>query len=363
MITSPTLLLDREKCLANITRMVNKADTHHVRLKPHFKTHQSAEIAEWFRERGISAAVVSSVKMAAYFAGHGWDDLTIGFPANIREIERLNRLAADINLSLFIIDPVVAEALNQQLSSPVGVYIEIDTGSNRTGLKPEETERIDALIEKFGASDRLNFMGFYSHPGHTYSARSRDQIERIHHAVLEDLAGLRARYGASERLRCCIGDTPSSSTMSRFEGVDEISPGNFVFYDLMQAQIGACDVSDIAVALASPVVAKHPSRVEIIIHGGAVHLSKESLEQGNRRHFGVPVRLQDEGWSEPIPGSYLRAISQEHGVLACNRKLFESIEIGDLIGILPVHSCLTADLMAGYTVSGTGRKIDHLKQA
>jgi len=32
--------------------------------------------------------------------------------------------------------------------------------------------------------------------------------------------------------------------------VDEIRPGNFVFYDLMQYRIGSCSVGQIAVAMA-----------------------------------------------------------------------------------------------------------------
>jgi len=95
-ITRPTLLLDEERARRNVERMAVKAGRSGVLFRPHFKTHQSAQIGGWFRERGVSKITVSSVKMAEYFAGQGWDDITIAFPANrhsrVRISTRRNRL-------------------------------------------------------------------------------------------------------------------------------------------------------------------------------------------------------------------------------------------------------------------------------
>nr|NHJ86257.1 alanine racemase [Asgard group archaeon] len=38
-------------------------------------------------------------------------------------------------------------------------------------------------------------------------------------------------------------------------------------------------------------------------------------------------------------------LSQEHGIVHCPRNYFADIKIGDLLYVLPVHSCLTANLM------------------
>jgi len=74
-IVKPTLLLDEQRAVQNIERMVEKAGKNGVLLRPHFKTHQSAEIGEWFRSRGVHAITVSSVDMAEYFIDHGWKDI------------------------------------------------------------------------------------------------------------------------------------------------------------------------------------------------------------------------------------------------------------------------------------------------
>ena len=75
--------------------------------------------------------------------------------------------------------------------------------------------------------------------------------------------------------------------VGQFGPVDELRPGNFVFYDLMQEEIGACTLDDIAVAMACPVVAVHPDRMQWIIYGGAIHFSKDFLTlEGGRKCFG-----------------------------------------------------------------------------
>ena len=88
----PTLLVDRKRALRNIERMAAKAKAARVRFRPHFKTHQSAEVGLWFRDFGIDAITVSSLEMAAYFARNGWTDITVAFPVNILELDRIGKM-------------------------------------------------------------------------------------------------------------------------------------------------------------------------------------------------------------------------------------------------------------------------------
>lgn len=349
MITSPTLLLDEETCLENIRRMKDKADRHGLTLKPHFKTHQSAEIGEWFRAEGVTSITVSSLRMANYFAEQGWKNITIGFPVNIREIEGIDKLASQIEeLYLFAYNERSLYQLETKLNHPVGIYIEIDTGANRSGLKIDELPTIRKNKNRIDSAENMWFKGFYSHPGHSYAARSAEEVSEIHADILSQVNRLKKEFPDAS---VCIGDTPCCSVAHNFDGIDEISPGNFVFYDLMQSQIGSCSIKDLAVCLATPVVAIYPERRELILHGGAVHLSKDNIEWNGKTIFGRPVWLQKNyKWSAPIQGSYLKAVSQEHGVLSCSDELLEQVEIGDLLGILPVHSCLTANLMGNYYI-------------
>ena len=135
-IIRPTLILDKEKCLRNIERMAKKAETLSLDFRPHFKTHQSAEIGEWFRQYGVQKITVSSVQMASFFASHGWTDITIAFPVNILEIDDINILAGKIKLNLLIENKEALLSLDKFIRFPVGIFIKVDTGPVFPQVKP-----------------------------------------------------------------------------------------------------------------------------------------------------------------------------------------------------------------------------------
>lgn len=364
-ISEPTLLVNREIVQKNIQNLADKATRDGVAFKPHFKTHQSRSIGHWFRSFGVDGITVSSLKMADYFAKAGWNDITIAFPAIPIHADRINQLARQADITILLSNTEAFESLNEAIKQHASVFIEIDTGANRTGFLPSKTEEIKSLAHKINGSKHLTFKGFYSHPGHSYRCRSQKEIEKVHNNTLQIIHKIKADIELDfKKLTACIGDTPCCSVADNFEGIDQISPGNFVFYDLMQVQIGSCSSADIAVCLASPVIARYPERHEIAVHAGAIHLSKESLNENGQILYGKVVSLNsDLSWNEPIDGCYVKSLSQEHGIVKCSPSFFESITIGDPIGILPVHSCLTADAMKEYMEIQTKTRHDHLQAA
>lgn len=346
-IHKPTALLNVAACKRNISRMAGKAQKSGVRFRPHFKTHQSAAVGEWFRAEGVEAITVSSVTMARYFADHGWRDIIIAFPANWREIEAINALASEIDLGLLVESEATADFLAANLTAPATIWLEIDAGSPRTGINWQMTERILALADRVDKAANLQLRGLLTHAGNTYATESRDQIAAIYHETATRLDMVRARLGAYEigPLELSVGDTPASAVVKTLSGIDEIRPGNFVYYDLMQLALGACRYEDIAVAVACPVVAKHPENQTVVIYGGGVHLSKDRMTEGAITHFGRVAPLGAEGWGEMFPGCYVESISQEHGVIRATEALQDAVAIGDLVAVLPVHSCMTVDLL------------------
>ncbi len=358
----PALLLDREKCLNNIAFMAEKAKRHNLTLRPHFKTHQSAAISRWFREHGTRKITVSSVIMAEYFAEEGWDDICVAFPFNIHEINDARRLAEKIRLHLTVCSAEITQFISKAAMPETGIYIKTDTGYRRTGIEHENTPEIDRILEIIKKSKNLTFSGFLVHNGHTYQSPTPFDVKKIHSESNARLLELKRRYIREfAGLVLSTGDTPSCSISDDFTGIDEIRPGNYVFYDLSQCHTGSCIPSQVAVALAAPVVAKHPGRNELIIYGGAVHLSKEHLVNDDGvKIWGQAARLLPNGrWTEPVPGAMVTKVSQEHGTITCDTGFFNQIAVGDFIVIFPVHSCLTADLMRGY-ITTSGERIDHI---
>jgi len=349
-ITKPTLLLDKEIALRNIQKMARKAKDLNINFRPHFKTHQSAEIAEWFRTAGVKAITVSSLTMANYFADAGWDDITIAFSVNIPEIPEINELAGRINLNVLIENNEGLEALQQKMEWHVGVFIKIDTGYNRTGIEANRTPLIDQLLVSIQKSPLLQFKGFLSHTGHTYQANSTHDIFSRHFDALLKMKALKNRYISEwPELMISLGDTPSCSICDNFDGVDEIRPGNFVFYDLMQYKLGVCKLTDIAVRMVCPVIAVHSSRNEVVIYGGAIHFAKDSVTNIDGKQLYGRIIVREEGNEILLDErNYLYALSQEHGILRITPKDLHWFKPGQLIEILPVHSCLTANLMGEF---------------
>ncbi len=91
-----------------------------------------------------------------------------------------------------------------------------------------------------------------------------------------------------------------------------------------------------------------------MIYGGAIHLSKEMLINSNgKKSYGIVAIIGEDKKFYTILGSNVISISQEHGVLEMTPEVIESISIGDVLVILPIHSCLTANLFSEFlTTSG-----------
>jgi len=351
-LTGPTVLVDKQKATRNISRMADKAKSASVALRPHFKTHQSELVGRWFEAAGTRAIAVSSVPMAAQFADAGWNDILIAIPLNPRELPMLNRLATKLTLGVTV-EHIDALKPLQKLTAPVNLMVEIDAGYGRTGIDWREHQRIDEILQRAHDMSQVQQLGLLLHAGNSYNARGDENIAEIHQQSLERLAELVETLNfPREQLVVSVGDTPTCSRMDEFPGADEIRPGNYVFYDLMQYHIGACDWQDVALAMACPVIARYPERGEVVVHGGAVHFSKDFIEIDGQPVFGQVMRKTADGWGAPVKGAVVKGLSQEHGKVKLPEGMINELQLGDMLVIVPAHSCLTMDAMRDFVVCG-----------
>ena len=394
-ITEPTAVIDTARVRSNIALMATRARAADVHFRPHFKTHQSATIGEWFAAEEVTGITVSSLAMAEYFADHGWNDITFAMLVNVHTTERIDRLAQRLNaargrngengpgLGLLVEDAAVFAHLAAALTAPVRVWIKVDTGYGRTGVEWNDSARLkavggavaDAMGEVVGgavldatldaaldadtdqvAAPPLTPAGLLTHAGHAYDARSRHDLDALFAETAARLQAARAALAIpsalSGSLLLSVGDTPTCS-VADLAGVDEIRPGNFVFYDLMQLEIGSCTETDLAVAVACPVVGWYPDRRELVIHGGAVHLSKEALTDGDgQRWYGGLGTAGQQRFGPLLPDAHVVSLAQEHGVIAVPdgelHRQITTLAPGDVVLIFPVHSCLTCNLYDRY---------------
>jgi len=351
-VVQPTVVLNRQRIIQNISRIQFKAQQTGTRFRPHFKTHHSAQVAEIFRELGIAHITVSSVDMAIYFADHGWTDICIAFPVNYLDWDRISALSKAITLHVIVDSIEVAEFIVRHAQHPLHIWIDCDTGYHRTGIPWEHLDDIGQMAETLSGGLHIRLEGIITHAGESYSCRSLAEIldvfnytlHRMQH-VQRHLASLGYPHAIS------LGDTPTVSRCTSLAGIDEVRPGNLVFYDLTQLTIGSCTAQDIAIAVACPVVSKYTHRHELLVHGGGVHLSKDRIESNGRTIFG---RVIDPiSWDFEEPYMDIVRLCQEHGMIKVSPEQFERISIGDTIYIAPVHSCMVMDLFFGEMVCFT----------
>ena len=355
----PTLLIDESKVEYNIQSLVDKMDDIHY-FRPHFKTHQSRYIGQIFKRLGITKICVSSMKMAQYFHAVGWDDITIAFPFNIHQIDALNQLAQTCRVQVLVESLETIRFLQRQLNTAVEILIKMDAGYGRAGINYTEVVQVIEMAKCCQQSTHTPFMGLLAHFGNTYGVSSSAEVLSIYQTSLDRLIQVKAHIeGHGISCLLSIGDTPSSSCLVKFNNHIEYRPGNFVYYDVMQASNKMCSYDQIACVVACPIVAIHPDKSECVIHGGAVHFSKEFITNGqNEAVFGVVAnQLGNDVWNGICEQASLRRISQEHGILQGTAEWIGKRYIGEWVYIYPIHSCLTVHAMR-KAINTSGLPID-----
>jgi D-serine deaminase-like pyridoxal phosphate-dependent protein len=349
--TKPTLVLDEDRVRRNIARMAARAARFGARFRPHFKTHQSRAVGRIFREFGVEAITVSSVDMAVYFAGDGWRDILIAFPFNVLEAREVAELAARCRLGVLVESREAVAALARAVPSALDVWLKVNVGGNRAGADWDDLSLFRSVCREAGRHPGLRLRGLLTHNGRTYAARTPAALARVHGDAMRKMRRVRAELAAAgfSGLEISVGDTPACSRLDDFAGADEIRPGNFVLFDVTQLELGTCAERDIAAAVACPIVSLHPARNEAVIFGGAIHLSMaDALTCHEGRIYGRVCRPSKRGWGKVLPGAAVRALSQEHGIVKTTGAGIKKLKAGNILFVLPAHSCLTVNLWDHY---------------
>lgn len=364
MIEKPRLVLDKEIVLRNSSRISNKAQQHSIKFQPHFKTHQSIEVGRWIRDLGVNDITVSSMDMLAYFLQDGWDSFLLALPLHPGIFTSINQVNNVSNLTVLSSSIEHLKHLDSILDNPLHVLLDVDPNYGRTGIPIDHLSEISEFIEAIRPFTNIALAGCYIHAGNSYQEPNRASIL----AFSEGLTASMNQLKKTVNLPIYYGDTPTCSLMDNFSVIDVLTPGNLFFYDLNQQHIGSCRQEDIAVWVDCPIIEVKdrnatdiPTNVtesgnkecaQIVVHGGAVHFSKDYLDINGRIVYG---RLKD------TPNLYLDKISQEHGVIIGPKDLIYEVANQPYLSIYPVHSCLTAESMGGYTDSKTFSHYNHMK--
>jgi D-serine deaminase-like pyridoxal phosphate-dependent protein len=269
-----------------------------------------------------------------------------------RALPTIRELASRAHLGVLIESVEAAGALSA-IDDPLSVWIDVDAGYGRSGVRWDDGDRLATVGQAAAALAPHRLRGVLTHSGGTYHAPNHAAIAGNWAETAARLAAARDAIAAATGLaglEISVGDTPGCSVMPRFDGVDEVRPGNFVFYDCQQLALGVCAPGDLALAIACPIVGVYPERGEAVIHGGSVQLSRDSGPgPGDGDNYGRLAVVDDDGWRlVPVESGFVRAISQEHGVIRCSPEVLAQLRVGDLAFIVPAHACLPANLVRDW---------------
>lgn len=344
-LSTPTLLLDKPRLLANITRMQASADRLGVALRPHLKTLKSAPAAQALIAAGASGITVSTLKEAGYFLDHGITDITYAvgmLPAKLPAAAQLIARGADLKImtdSVAVAQAVVVEA--EHSNTRFKLLVEIDCGDHRGGMQADADELLQ--IAELLAPSRATFEGLLTHAGHSYGASERDAIERIalHERDAVVSAATRLRAAGHKVNTVSVGSTPTALFAPDLAGVTELRAGVYTVFDMDQQSRGVCETDEIAMTVLASVIGHNRAAAKILLDAGGLALSKDrSADQFRPEvHYGQICDLQ----GQPLPDLYVTSVSQEHGHVAVRTDGdFERFAIGCQLRILPVHACMTA---------------------
>ena len=364
MIEKPRLMINKEIVLRNSSRIFNKAQKYSIQFQPHFKTHQSIEVGRWLRDLGISDITVSSMDMLTYFFKDNWESFLLALPLHPGLFKSINQVNNECHLKVLSSSVEHLKKLNSILDKPLQILLDIDPNYGRTGIPIDKIPSITKFNKDISALSKIKLTGFYIHAGNSYQESNTESILAFSENITQSIIALKNTLD----LPIYYGDTPTCSLMDNFKGIDVLTPGNLFFYDLTQEHIGSCKLEDIAVWVDCPIIDIKDRKIQdvpmnmrqtnnkefaqIVIHGGAIHFSKDFLSINGRIVYG---RLKDEA------SLYLDKISQEHGLIIGPKDLIREFAEQSYLSIYPVHSCLTAESMASYTDSVTLRCYDHMK--
>ncbi|MFW9792975.1 MAG: alanine racemase [Candidatus Thorarchaeota archaeon] len=348
---SPTALVDIERLDQNIADMATKAEENGVDLRPHIKTHKCIEIGKKQLEAGASGITVSTLGEAYAFSKAGFKDITYAVPLAPDKFNAIYDISKMTNLKVLIDNPYTVEILDkfsEKVSTQFVVMLKVDCGNHRCGVDPKKPEALK-LARKINEASNLEFKGILAHAGHSYSTKSVGEIKEI--ALQEQ--GVMVQFADALRTEdkdlapeiVSIGSTPTTRIVESFmEGITEIRPGNYVFFDYTQVALGSCELSNCAFTVQASVIGIYPDWV--VIDAGATALSKDMGPTHIDKKSGYGQIISDYQENKIAKDFIIHSLSQEHGKIMTSDG--NHLQIGDRVRIIPNHSCLTANLYDHY---------------
>jgi D-serine deaminase-like pyridoxal phosphate-dependent protein len=296
-------------------------------LRPHVKTNKIAEVCAMMMASGISKFKCATIAEAEMLAMLDAKDVLLAYQPVGPKAERLLLLTqkyAGTNFSCLVDNANAASQLSHIfLDHPIPVFIDLNVGMNRTGIKPADAQ---ALYRNLQTLPGISVCGLHAYDGHINDQDFSDRKEKSDRGFNEVLqVADKIKSVSSLPLTIIAGGSPTFSTHVN-RGI-ECSPGTFAFWDWSYLTQLPDEPFELAALVITRVISI-PDDTTITTDLGHKSIAAENAQP--RVHFlNAP---------EAIPVSQ----SEEHLVVKVEDS--SAYKIGDVLYGVPMHICPTVAL-------------------
>jgi D-threonine aldolase len=325
-LDSPALIVFPEIVKNNIKKAIEIIGDVN-RLRPHIKTHKTAEVIKLCQAQGIEKYKCATIAEAELLGICEAKDVLLAYQPVGPKAFRLKIIIEKYPKTHFacLVDSAEMAEFYSENRFDFDLYIDLNIGQNRTGIFPENALELAKKIKKLPF---INFKGIHAYDGHIYTKDlPQRKIETdICFEKVEKLKEKLAEIGY-ENINIIAGGSPTF-TIHAARPVVECSPGTFVFWDKGYLDICTEQSLEPAIQVVTRIISM-PSPTKICTDLGHKSIAAEnSLE---RRVF--------------FPNAQeLKFVSQSEEHLVLETIENHSYKIGDILFGIPIHICPTVAL-------------------
>jgi D-serine deaminase-like pyridoxal phosphate-dependent protein len=341
---TPYARVDVQKVETNIANFARLFKERNISIRPHIKTHKCPEIAKLQMAAGATGLTVATLFEARAMLENGVSDIFLAYPvvgsmnlALFNRLREMGRVSSAVD-SVFHLQELLSICSADTLLS---VRIEIDSGQHRCGVLPEK-EQLQPLVEFIkNHDDKFDLEGIFTHAGHVYKCHNQKEVESVAISEQESIckaAEIIETLGLQCKIRS-VGSTPTA-IFTENPQINECRPGNYVFFDAIQVANGTTKIENCALTIVSRVIGAYKDHIVIDAGSKALGLDKGAHGLTLVKGFGQIVGFN---------ALEIVSLSEEHGIVKVTPEE-PAPKIGQLIEIVPNHSCAAANMFSHYQV-------------
>lgn len=332
-VLTPALVLYPEIIASNIARTLDLLDGNPDRWRAHIKTAKLAYTLRTLLDYGLRNFKCATTLELLTACENGASDVLVAYPvlgANALRVREISDRFRQVRIS------VLAESerhIRQWIGSPVGIFLDINPGMNRTGIEQGKNSVVVELIRGIRRA-KLEFRGLHYYDGQ-YGHEDEPQRSRAAHAAYDRLMELvaeivRNAFQIPELITAGTPTFPCSLSYSEFREapfVHRISPGTIVYCDATSMAQLPAEYGYAPAALVVTRVVSHPSRGIATCDAGHKSVSADA---------GVPTCVV-----MGHPELTAMGPSEEH--LPLQVKSGAVPALGEVLYLIPRHVCPTVN--------------------